>query len=415
MKLSGMHAFVTALGIAAAAGSVAAQSYNTVVVPPIPGGFTTAGYGVNELGWVVGSGDSLNGVVAFVFHDGQTEELPLLSGGSEGQANSVNSAGTIVGQCRDATNVLRAVKWERDGQGVWQITDLGTFAPGDAGLGVATRINEAGQIVGYANAATGSSYHGFIMTNGVKVDVGTLGFSGPLAYSQALGVNELGEVTGFAYRVLGGPEHGLFYTGGRGNDISPTDRFGLAQWHNVTASGMLGGYISGALGGGEFKPATYTPQTGIVVCPILDGLQGGYGYDINNDGVLVGTMFYLDADPTLSVFKAFMYHDGVTTDLNTFVDDAPGVLFEAHDIAHNGMIVANAEVGFGSTAVLLTPAPPACAADFNHDGSLDPDDLGDYINCYFSTPPCEQADTNADGSVDPDDLGDFINLYFAGC
>lgn len=57
-------------------------------------------------------------------------------------------------------------------------------------------------------------------------------------------------------------------------------------------------------------------------------------------------------------------------------------------------------------------APPACPADFNQDGSVDPDDLGDFINCFFGVPPCPQADFNADGSVDPDDLGDFINTFF---
>ncbi|MGD9690860.1 MAG: sorbosone dehydrogenase family protein [Phycisphaerales bacterium] len=55
---------------------------------------------------------------------------------------------------------------------------------------------------------------------------------------------------------------------------------------------------------------------------------------------------------------------------------------------------------------------PYCGADFNGDGSLDPDDLGDFINGYFSVPPGAGADFNADGSVDPDDLGDFINVYF---
>ncbi|MGD9690590.1 MAG: DNRLRE domain-containing protein [Phycisphaerales bacterium] len=67
--------------------------------------------------------------------------------------------------------------------------------------------------------------------------------------------------------------------------------------------------------------------------------------------------------------------------------------------------------------VTFTP-PAACPADFNNDGSVDPDDLGDYINCYFSVPPCDRADFNSDGSTDPDDLGDFINIYFSstsGC
>lgn len=56
--------------------------------------------------------------------------------------------------------------------------------------------------------------------------------------------------------------------------------------------------------------------------------------------------------------------------------------------------------------------PPSCPQDFNQDGNLDPDDLGDMINCFFMSPPCAQADFNHDGDINPDDLGDFINLYF---
>lgn len=56
----------------------------------------------------------------------------------------------------------------------------------------------------------------------------------------------------------------------------------------------------------------------------------------------------------------------------------------------------------------------SCPQDFNHDGSIDPDDLGDLINCYFAVPPggCERADFNGDGEINPDDLGDFLNVYF---
>lgn len=70
----------------------------------------------------------------------------------------------------------------------------------------------------------------------------------------------------------------------------------------------------------------------------------------------------------------------------------------------------------------LTPAtpctdcpPPACRADFNGDGNLDPDDLADYIACYFTAPPCPLADYSGDGSTDPDDLSDYIADFFAGC
>lgn len=54
-----------------------------------------------------------------------------------------------------------------------------------------------------------------------------------------------------------------------------------------------------------------------------------------------------------------------------------------------------------------------CDADFNGDGDINPDDLGDFLNCYFSVPACERGDYNGDGDINPDDLGDYINSYFA--
>ncbi|MBL8757731.1 MAG: hypothetical protein JNK35_04785, partial [Phycisphaerae bacterium] len=56
-----------------------------------------------------------------------------------------------------------------------------------------------------------------------------------------------------------------------------------------------------------------------------------------------------------------------------------------------------------------------CAADFNNDRAVDPDDLSDYIACFFAVPPCPDADINGDGNADPDDLSDFIGLFFSPC
>ncbi|MGD9688282.1 MAG: M14 family zinc carboxypeptidase [Phycisphaerales bacterium] len=87
-------------------------------------------------------------------------------------------------------------------------------------------------------------------------------------------------------------------------------------------------------------------------------------------------------------------------------------------------VIAGAEAGPGNASgAFIAPTAPAesqtpcdpCPADFSRDGNVDPDDLGDFINCYFELPPCDFADHNADGNVDPDDLGDFINAFFAGC
>ncbi len=69
----------------------------------------------------------------------------------------------------------------------------------------------------------------------------------------------------------------------------------------------------------------------------------------------------------------------------------------------------------GSGVMVVTFEPGlVCRADLNGDGNLDPDDLADYIACYF-TPPCDQADFDGSGTVDPDDLADYIAAYFSGC
>ncbi len=69
----------------------------------------------------------------------------------------------------------------------------------------------------------------------------------------------------------------------------------------------------------------------------------------------------------------------------------------------------------GGFSVEFTVEGRRCEADFNRDGRVDPDDLSDYIACYFSAPPCPEADLNADTIIDPDDLSDFISTFFASC
>ena len=58
---------------------------------------------------------------------------------------------------------------------------------------------------------------------------------------------------------------------------------------------------------------------------------------------------------------------------------------------------------------------PICRPDFNLDGTLDPDDLADFISAFFIQPAPITADFNGDGIVDPDDLADYIGAFFAGC
>jgi hypothetical protein len=60
-----------------------------------------------------------------------------------------------------------------------------------------------------------------------------------------------------------------------------------------------------------------------------------------------------------------------------------------------------------------------CRADFNMSGTIDPDDLADFITCFFLevqfAGTCPLADFATDGFVNPDDLSDFITAFFLGC
>jgi hypothetical protein len=60
-----------------------------------------------------------------------------------------------------------------------------------------------------------------------------------------------------------------------------------------------------------------------------------------------------------------------------------------------------------------------CAGDFNGDGLRNPDDLSEFITCFFLDLQfpgfCPQSDFNLDGLHNPDDLSEFITTFFLGC
>jgi len=78
-------------------------------------------------------------------------------------------------------------------------------------------------------------------------------------------------------------------------------------------------------------------------------------------------------------------------------------------------VVASTNAGIVESEHRALTVQLACPADFNGDGNVDPDDLADFIACYFSLPACPEGDFNHDGIVDPDDLADYVAAHFEGC
>ncbi len=115
--------------------------------------------------------------------------------------------------------------------------------------------------------------------------------------------------------------------------------------------------------------------------------------DLNRNGIF-------DDDAYIHVFRddfAFLTDDGWLF-----------IAVRTRTGANNCLGTAPTESGQAFLRVRLT-----CPVDFNSDGNIDPNDLADYIACYF-TPGCTQADFNRDGNADPDDLADYIATYFGG-
>ncbi len=83
-------------------------------------------------------------------------------------------------------------------------------------------------------------------------------------------------------------------------------------------------------------------------------------------------------------------------------------IFNGFDIGSPGLLE-------GVVMAAACASPPTCPADYNMDGVLNADDIGDFITGYFNMPSDAATDFNGDGVINADDLGDFITAYFNGC
>ena len=227
---------------------------------PTLGGTNGFATGSNDLGETVGWAENtvhdsscvFPQVLQFrpvVWGPGHAEihELPLISGDSDGAATALNDRGQIVGisgACGIAVggvSAAHAVIWENgvaseivnpNGALYWNTPmminargDVVGFAgvPGDAAgnftppfmwtrqggfvflpllqgdiAGVATSINNSGQVVGYSNDASGA-FHPWIWQRGVTVNLNALlepgsGLTGPVLL--AFDINDRGQITG---------------------------------------------------------------------------------------------------------------------------------------------------------------------------------------------------------------------------
>ncbi len=267
----------------------------------------------------------------------------LGSGG--GYAYDINNSGQIVGYANTASGAFRATLFSGTGSGN---TDLGA-------LGVtynqAYGINNSGQVVGYSINTSGASRATLFSSTGFgNTDLGALGGT----QSQAYGINDSGQVVGNADIASGVTRATLFSGTGSGN----TDLGSLGGTHSsaydINNSGQVVGYAYTA--SGAFRATLFSGTgSGNTDLGTLGGTRS-FANDINNSGHVVGWAY--TASETTQ--RAFLWSGGTMTDLNALIDPLSGwTIYDAQAINDLGDIAAygyNPTVGY--RALLLDSVAP---------------------------------------------------------
>ena len=245
--------------------------------------------------------------------------LPTL-GGNNGFATSVNSSGQVVGWAENTVHdptcvppqVLQfeAVVW---GPGQHQMQQLPPYS-GDPD-GAATGINDNGQVIGISGIcqnAVGNqtAIHALLWQHGTVTNLGNLG---GYAWNTPMALNNHGQIVGFS--DLSGDQHGA----------NP-----------------------------NFHAFLWTQSRGIQDLGTLPGDAISEALGINDQGQVVGVSYGAGfTNP-----RAFLWQDGVMTDLNTLIPSGSSLYLQAaQEINDLGEIVGQAsdQTTGNAPAFLLIP------------------------------------------------------------
>ena len=332
-----------------AAPAAAQTSYVVEDLGALAGDTSSVAWAINANGDVVGSSMGQAGTRAFLYTNaGGMVALPGLPGRPRTLARDINDAGVVVGSANaGGTDLGHAVLWSGG-----SVQDLGTLGTGF--YSEAWGVNNLGQVVGWSYTDGGSGLlgvHGFLYTQAE----GLVDLTPDSDTGSALDINDAGQVTG--YKTAFGGYHAFRWQGGTFTDLGVLPGFAHSFGWAINASGQVAGNLTSASGNSE-QLFRFTDGSG------LQNLGGtgehNVALGINASGQVVGTRGNSQA-------RALRYTDEAgLQDLNTLIDRSLGwVLLAANDINDAGQIVGYAFNNFTvkTHAVRLQPAstpPPEC-------------------------------------------------------
>ncbi len=329
--------------------AVAQTSYVVEDLGTLPGDSSSVAWAINQNGDVVGWSTGPAGTRAFVYTDaGGMVALPSLPDMPRSIARDINDAGLVVGSANaGGTDLGHAVLWSGG-----SVQDLGTLGTGV--YSEAWGINNLGHVVGWSftDGASGlSGVHAFLY----RPARGMMDLTPQADTGTAYDINDAGQVTG--YRTALGGYHAFRWQPGGMEDLGILPGFAHSFGWALNASGQVAGNASSASGNSERFVRSIAGG----------GLQdlGGSGehnvaFGINAAGDVVGMRGQ-------SAKRAVLYTDASgLQDLDALIDPSLGwVLLAAHDINDAAQI---AGYGFNNVtglthAVRLQPTdgpPPVC-------------------------------------------------------
>ena len=349
--------------------------YRVFTLPDTLGGTVGGANAINDLGWPMGfvttSGNT--NVEAAAWIEGRMVKLGPLPGGANSNIawESVkNNQGLIVGisdtsevqprgevfSCAAAGfipnggNTCRGFLWEPPGN----VTELPTLG-GDNSF--ATGINNHGRVIGWAetsyedptcNSPQVLQFLPFvydIRTKKIAVLQLYPGDSDGTADTQ----NDKGQIAGISgecSNAVGGASaiHAVFWENATSAPIDMGNLGGLA-WNTPTGMNNKGEVVGFGNPSGD-KNASFNPiafywnqNIGMLNLGTLPQYANSIAYAINNHGLIVGQAF----NGPNGASRAFIYKDGIMTDLNALTTGNPALtLLYANDVNDQGVIVGGA-------------------------------------------------------------------------
>jgi probable HAF family extracellular repeat protein len=342
------------------------------------GGTLSMANSVNNKGWVDGfstlKGD-LNGH-AFLWRNGVMTDLKTLGGPNSTASYPFNERGQVTGYsdtrfkdpnkedfCSFGTN-LRCLPF------VWQKGVMKGLPTLGGTNGIATEINNRGQVAGYAENSTHDSTCAAPNPQVLQVE--------PVIWEEgeiqqlptfpgdpdggANGINDRGQAVGLSgtcFSLTIGPSfsHVLLWQGGKATDLGNLGGTSVNSGQDINNQGQVVGY-STLSDNTTVHAFLWTEDDGMQDLGTLPGDVTSFGYGINEDAKVVGTSF--DASGNA---RAFLWQQGVITDLNTLTPvGSPLFLLDAFVINSRGQIVGDAlQTSTGQVHAYL--ATPGCDED----------------------------------------------------